>query len=69
MDYFIDSNPLEKEFDNVPIISAEKLNSEITQNRTIIVIPTYDMESITDFIKKKCGEITKILSLETILEN
>ncbi|MBY0009995.1 DUF1796 family putative cysteine peptidase [Paenibacillus typhae] len=65
---FIDKNPCEKEYRNVPIIKLTDYISE--PDTTIVVIPTYAYTEICNDLISICNvETSSIASLETVLDS
>ncbi|KUP25382.1 DUF1796 family putative cysteine peptidase [Paenibacillus sp. DMB5] len=65
---FIDKNPCEKEYRNIPIVKLADYTPE--PGTTIIVIPTYAYTEICNDLTSLCDvEISSIAALETVLDS
>lgn len=63
---FIDANSLENTYDGVPIVPLKHFSSE--ENETVIVIPTYDFDDISEKLKSADGIKSMIVPMERVLE-
>lgn len=62
--YIIETHPIAKEYEGIPVISIENLPDTV---ETVIVVPFYDIEVITEQIRLQNDE-TEIIGLDYLIE-
>lgn len=62
---FIDRSPREDFYDNIPVVKPENIKKD--KDITIIVVPTYDYDSIVDDLTSNLGFTPKAIKLEEFL--
>ena len=66
---FIDVNPKESNYRNIPINKSQGVEMEEDENISIIVTPVYSFEEIRETLKVVCPTKINIISLEEVLSN
>lgn len=62
--FFVDANPMESEFNGIPIKNVIEINAEAVKDTEVAIIPTYDKLQIMNALKCRCGDDVRCIPME-----